>query len=115
MGCFTACVGGRTGRETPGPRRTASPSPALAAALSASPTPGLDRTESVCPSLHPPGVSSSCGGGGGASGGGGGSLTGSGHARVGSGVDLHTLLSHVMPSKEAAIKVPPVATGGETR
>jgi hypothetical protein len=39
----------------------------------------------------------------------------SGHARIGSGVDLHTLLQHVMPSKEAAIKVAPVAVGGEAR
>jgi hypothetical protein len=40
---------------------------------------------------------------------------GGGHARIGSGVDLHTLLQHVMPSKEAAIKVAPVAVGGEAR
>jgi hypothetical protein len=40
---------------------------------------------------------------------------GCGHARIGSGVDLHTLLSHVMPSREAAIKVAPVAVGGEAR
>ena len=116
-GCFDLCGGRRTkggsgpsGRDdTPAPQRTVSPSPEARVNGGTPAPPPLGRTESAGPALHPAGVGSS-GAGGGA-----GSSAGSGHARIGSGVDLHTLLSHVLPSKEAAIKVPPVATGGEAR
>ena len=116
-GCFTGlCGGGQAASppddDTPGPRRNPSPSPAPRAnggtpAPSAATPAQLERAESAVPALHPAGS--------GSTGGGAGSSVGSGHARIGSGVDLHTLLSHVLPSKEAAIKVPPVAAGGEAR